>query len=221
MSIHTNIDGCWQLERGIELAAEDVHSLLILSGGQTRVGSHQSEGQSYYEAALVHSFWGHDGAAGRTTTEDYARDSYENTLFGIARFREATGNYPRRLTVVSWRFKEARFVHHALTVRWPISRFSYEGVGNPKGDALAPALVAEERTLQAFQRDPTGSTPGGILFEKRHKRNPYRRQHGYVVSSPELGDALVWHGLTKIPPHMIPWEVEEERDVDEFARLNY
>lgn len=199
----------------MELAAEDADSLLILSGGQTRFGCHQSEGQSYYELALVHGFWGHASVvAERTTTEDFARDSYENVVFGIARFRECTGRYPERLTVVSWRFKEKRFRHHAMSIRWPISEllFRYEAVCNPLGDALIPALAAEERTLEAFRKDPTGSMPDGPLLAKRQKRNPYKRHHGYGFSCPELTRVLIWKGVDKIPVEMVPWQVVEDGD---------
>jgi hypothetical protein len=37
--------------------------------------------------------------------EDYARDSFENLLFSICRFKEVTGNYPARVTVVGYTFK--------------------------------------------------------------------------------------------------------------------
>ena len=37
--------------------------------------------------------------------EEFARDSYENVLFSIARFKELTGHPPRNVTVVGYEFK--------------------------------------------------------------------------------------------------------------------
>ena len=41
----------------------------------------------------------------RAVVEDFARDSLENLLFSIARFRQVTGRYPARFTVVGFDFK--------------------------------------------------------------------------------------------------------------------
>jgi hypothetical protein len=44
----------------------------------------------------------------RTAAETFARDSFENLLFSIARFREITGAYPKQITVVGYDFKKQR-----------------------------------------------------------------------------------------------------------------
>jgi len=63
------------------------------------------------------------------TTEDAALDSFQNLLFSIARFREITGEYPTRITVVGHSFKRHRFERlHRHALRWPKLRFKYEGV---------------------------------------------------------------------------------------------
>jgi hypothetical protein len=63
------------------------------------------------------------------TIEDAALDSFQNVLFSIARFRELTGRYPARITVVGHDFKRRRFEDlHRLAIRWPKPRFTYEGV---------------------------------------------------------------------------------------------
>lgn len=65
----------------------------------------------------------------RVTTEDAALDSFQNVLFSIARFREFTGAYPTRITIVGHDFKHRRFEQlHRLALRWPKIRFMYEGV---------------------------------------------------------------------------------------------
>jgi hypothetical protein len=40
--------------------------------------------------------------------EEYALDSYENLLFSIARFREVTGRWPEKITVIGYGMKQAR-----------------------------------------------------------------------------------------------------------------
>lgn len=61
----------------------------------------------------------------RMTTENFALDSYQNLLFSIARFREYTGSYPERITVIGYGMKKSRFEElHAKAVRWPAKSFS-------------------------------------------------------------------------------------------------
>lgn len=90
------------IELGVRLAREDGEALLIFSGGETRYeAGPRSEAQSYWIAAKHAHWWRDDPAAGsdegdsvssRTVTEEYARDSFENLLFSICRFKEVTGN---------------------------------------------------------------------------------------------------------------------------------
>lgn len=40
-----------------------------------------------------------ESVRGRALTEEHARDSFENLLFSICRFRELTGHYPVNITV--------------------------------------------------------------------------------------------------------------------------
>lgn len=42
----------------------------------------------------------------RALTEEHARDSFENLLFSICRFRELTGSYPHNITVCPLGFVE-------------------------------------------------------------------------------------------------------------------
>lgn len=77
----------------------------------------------------------------RMTTENFALDSYQNFLFSIARFREYTGSYPERITVVGYGMKRSRFEElHAKAIRWPVKssvrgqrRFHYVGIDD-EGD---------------------------------------------------------------------------------------
>ena len=78
---------------GVELAASDAKSLLVFSGGQTRLeAGPKSEGQSYWLLAEQFGWWQKADVQNRATVEEFARDSFENLLFGIARFRECTGH---------------------------------------------------------------------------------------------------------------------------------
>lgn len=86
---------------GIKLAREDPNALLVFSGGATDKESRWSEGYSYWKAAMVMGDFEaaediQDGAGKvplpyRTIVDASARDSYENLLFSLCRFREFTG----------------------------------------------------------------------------------------------------------------------------------
>ena len=104
----------------------------------------------------------------RAFTEEHSRDSLENVVFSLCRFYELTGNYPERLTIVSYDFKEERFVEaHRAALGWPEERIRF--VGTP---ALNDEMVAgEERTRMLFESDPYGCQ--GELQEKRMSRDPW------------------------------------------------
>lgn len=76
------------VKKGIEIAREDPGSLLIFSGGQTRVDvGPTSEASSYYYLAEQNGWLNDAGGTMRRRVflEEYARDSYENLLFAICR----------------------------------------------------------------------------------------------------------------------------------------
>lgn len=100
--------------------------------GQTRKPTHLTEAQSYLSLALSTGLLPLSASSGpfeRATTEDFALDSFQNLLFSVARFRERTGWYPRRITVVGFGVKKERFEKlHARAIRWPVRMFKYVGV---------------------------------------------------------------------------------------------
>jgi len=55
-----------------------------------------------------------------------ALDSFQDVLFFTAHFRETTGAYTTRITVVGHDFKRRRFEKRHL--RWPKLRFTYIGI---------------------------------------------------------------------------------------------
>jgi len=70
-------------------------------------------------------------------------DSYQNLLFSIARFREFTGYFPSKITVVGYEFKKLRFTElHREALRWPKKKFNYIGV-DPDHENHANVLHGE------------------------------------------------------------------------------
>ena len=165
----------------------------------------------------------------RVTIEDAALDSFQNVLFSIARFRELTGVYPMRITVVGHDFKRRRFEDlHRIALRWPKVRFTYEGV--PLGSEAdereasagevcfsnfqtfyAPYLSTVHQLANAFSpysRDLYGCH--APLSQKRAGRNFHMRTHGYHIGAPELRELLEWcpkDGF-QIFPGTLPWGKE-------------
>ena len=85
------------IRKSVDIADQDPKSLLVFSGGQTRPqAGPRSEAQSYWTIADHFGWWRKTNVKLRATTEEFARDSYENLLFGICRFFEAVGQYPTR-----------------------------------------------------------------------------------------------------------------------------
>ena len=103
------------IERGVAIAARDPNALLVFSGGQTRADAGpRSEGASYWLVGEHYGWWGHPAVSSRATTEEHAKDSFQNLLFSICRFREVTARYPAKITIVGFSFKRDRFdgFHH-------------------------------------------------------------------------------------------------------------
>lgn len=177
------------IQRGVEIAASAPRSLLVFSGGQTRAeAGPRSEAQSYWLLAQHFAWWQRSEVRTRATTEEFARDSFENLLFGICRFFEFTGQYPRLIIVVSWAFKQKRFEFHRDTIGWPDdpATFQFIGVNDPVD--LSSAQKGEDKALADFTRDPFGTT--GELRRKRETRNPFNRHHPYKESCKALTGIL-------------------------------
>jgi len=144
----------------------------------------------------------------RTVTEEYATDSFENLLFSICRFREITGSYPRKISMVSFSFKRLRFeTLHAEALRWPLDRFDYVGVDPPAStgfDLEESSKGERNNSLQPFREDPYGCHTE-ILQRKRRERNPFARKAPYELTCPEMRDLLLWCGPELIPEGNVPW----------------
>jgi hypothetical protein len=198
------------MRRGAVLAAHHPTALLVFSGGRTRsAAGHWSEATSYLEIAERADWWLPEDRpelraelSRRSTTEEFARDSFENLLFSLCRFQQIAGRYPLHVTVVSWAFKAERFLLHARALRLPESRFRFVGQGEPLD--LAEAERGEAAALEAFRRDPFGQGPE--LRAKRTRRNPFSLEHPYRNSA-GLGELFaVLDDAAREIRGRLPWE---------------
>lgn len=117
--------------------------------GQTKPFSTTTEAESYLRLAQASGLIPVETAKSfvhaRATTENYALDSHQNLLFSIARFREFTGHFPSKITVIGYEFKRARFTElHREAMRWPAGKFTYIGV-DPDHDGSTNAVEGEVR----------------------------------------------------------------------------
>lgn len=184
------------IDSGLEFVRRNSHTLLVFSGGISRPDAPTSEADSYLRVAKQRPAWSND-SADRVTSEEYARDSYENLLFGIASGYANMRQIPRRITVIGFSFKKSRFEFHARTMGLRIGRdapgsapiFEYWGVNDP-ADMEGPTQ-GERTAMDAFLADPHGIDKD--LMQKRQTRNPKMRSqpYGTVVSGwPQLKGLL-------------------------------
>lgn len=211
------------IKRGLSLLAADPQALLLFSGGQTRrdVGP-ISEAASYYylaeakgwvpaldpasaAAASAASARAHREPRERIFLEEYARDSLENLLFSMCRYREVVGSYPRHVTMVGFDFKGERFKRlHAAAVGLSASSFTYEGLSSGDTFRQVEAEQGEQAAVLAFTADPYACSPE--LHGKEELRNPFRRSIPYLEACPEIKDLLLWCGPAPYPGlAQLPW----------------
>ncbi|ORY83824.1 hypothetical protein BCR37DRAFT_378835 [Protomyces lactucae-debilis] len=207
--------------RGAELLAQDASALLVFSGGETRAGAgSRTEAQSY--AQLLDLLMSEGKVAGvpatepgqvfsteasslqfRATTENFARDSFDNLLFSLCRFYEVTGRYPTKVSVVGYQFKADRFHNlHRAALKYPETAFVY--VGLDQDDPAVAALTGHpidkttlsmqsqdnvDKARPQFERDLYACHDPELTQKKKH-RNPARRRHGYELSNPLLKPLL-------------------------------
>ncbi|KAF2296582.1 hypothetical protein GH714_000346 [Hevea brasiliensis] len=143
-----------------------------------------------------------EGVRWRALTEENARDSFENLLFSVCRFRELTGTYPKNITVVSYNFKKERFSHlHRSAIGFPDSRFFYYGTPTTSTSKEA-ALKGEALVRAQFPEDPYGCR--GTLRRKKLGRDPFHRSIPYPNGCPEIEGLFRYCGAGPYPGSL-PW----------------
>lgn len=205
------------IKAGVIEASKDEESLLIFSGGQTRksVGP-ISESQSYWTIADLCSWWGNPEVKSRATTEEFARDSFENLIFSICRFYECTNRFPENITVIGWGFKKERYIFHCKTIKFPLKKFKHIAVNNPVD--LRRAIEGERINCQIpYKNDPFGATKlnkslscgshGACVVTKKNERNPFKRTPPYKISCPELTTLI--EQSNPCLPDKLPWGVAD------------
>lgn len=191
------------IQEGVEIAGKDEGALLLFSGGETRkYAGPRSEAQSYWAVAESKNWFGKQGVRLRALTEEHARDSFENLLFSVCRFRELTGTYPHNITVVSYDFKEERFSQlHRSAIRFPEARFFYSGTP-ASSTSKESAKKGESLVRTQFQDDPYGCL--GALRRKKLARDPFHRSIPYPNGCPELDGLFRYCGVAPYPGSL-PW----------------
>ncbi|KAJ8557970.1 hypothetical protein K7X08_004736 [Anisodus acutangulus] len=192
------------IRKGVEITADDDDALLLFSGGETRKDAGpRSEAQSYWTVAESKGWFGkQESVRGRALTEEHARDSFENLLFSVCRFRELTGTYPHNITVVGYDFKEKRFKHlHRTAIGFPETSFFYSGTSSSQTSREA-ALKGEALVRTQFQEDPYGCK--GSLRRKKLGRDPFHRSIPYPNGCPEI-EGLFRSCGTAPYPGSLPW----------------
>lgn len=207
------------IRQGVMIAANDSSALLLFSGGQTRPGAGpRSEGLTYWLAADSNGWFGQGDVRSRSLSEEYARDSMENLLFSVCRFRQVVGRYPRVIKIVGFGFKRPRFVDmHRKAIRFPAHRFEYFGF-DPDGSDGMRGVTAGERSqaMGPFAGDPYGCKTR-VLSSKRLERNPYIRYHPYPQGCPELADLFRHCGRSTFSGPL-PWDPRVNPVVEDRER---
>jgi hypothetical protein len=190
------------LRAGVELAATDATSVLVIAGGATELNAGpRSEAQSYLEIAQRHEFWGHETVAPRCILEEYSLDSFLNVIYGLCRFKESSGEWPERVSICGWGFKSRRFAElHREALRWN-RPFEAIAVNEPPG--LEEAALREAETRAQWTRDPYGSFEP--LSAKRASRDHFGREAPYPKSCPEVAD-LLHHRGPELFQGALPWD---------------
>lgn len=108
----------------LELSLLELHenignSALVISGGFTKKETKKSESSSYLQLAEKVGFLKNPyfKKGVNILLDEYARDSYENVLYGICTFYKRFNKFPKQITIVGFGFKRERFLRsHLVTL---------------------------------------------------------------------------------------------------------
>ena len=164
------------MHTGVELLQSQPQSLLVPSGGRTRLEAGEwSEAATNVAVARHYGWWSKskngDRLGDRTVLDEFARDSLENLANGVLRFRQVVGRDPELITVVGWKFKQQRFDLHRQALGIDFDQFIYIGCNDPVN--VRQAMIGETQTLAQFQADPYAER--SPLSDKRKARNPFHQ----------------------------------------------
>ena len=200
-----------------------VQSLRAVVKAEARFGSTSEEERRYraYEAraagrAQREGYEATDDISWRALDESFARDSYENFVFSLCRFRELTGKYPEEVVVVGYEFKRRRFVDlHRAATGYPPFQMHY--VGLPAPDEIA-AAEGEALVVKALKESGGYGCdgPSAQLQAKRARRDPFHHGVGDYGSGgcPEMRDLIGFCGgmTAKSVLEKMPWAARTQKE---------
>jgi hypothetical protein len=176
---------------------KELTSLLVFSGGETRPkAGPYAEAQSYWFLAYQNNWFGHPEIEEVATTEEFARDSFENLLFSIHRFHQLVHSLPDFIIVCGFSFKARRYqfhwetissdpANHCINLEGLRSKFTYIEVNDPPPYLLKGPGGSEEgeaETYELFRKDPLAER--SPLVDKERERDRFLRHHPYPVPRP-------------------------------------
>ncbi|KAJ3224816.1 hypothetical protein HK099_007860 [Clydaea vesicula] len=179
----------FDLNENIDFDYNNFTNLIIVPGGQTRYSAGpKSEGQSYYEVAKLmdNQMFNNREFLNSVTTEEFAKDSFENLLFSICRFKEFTNFFPKTITIIGFKFKKFRFENlHLKAIKFNVKNFEYIGFDLPLQDRRTAEEGEKKFSVLPFQNDLYGCRDP--LSRKKKNRNPFKRvSNPYKETCPEL-----------------------------------
>ncbi|KAL7005848.1 hypothetical protein EMMF5_004584 [Cystobasidiomycetes sp. EMM_F5] len=189
--------------KAVELAVRDQQSLLVFSGGQTRIQASEAEATSYFRVAraldlyrqfeipkrssqgdVSHTDTPEAGQSMfmRATTEMYAMDSYQNLVFSLCRFKEyVTSSSTHVLAPLT-------NVLRRLTGRYP-SRITVVGFGMKRSrftDVFRNAVRWPLETFTYIGIDDSDEDGSSYVGEREHGLIPYQKDiygcHGVLLA---------------------------------------
>jgi len=179
---------------GVVSAATDLSSILVFSGGCTRIaGDGWTEGSSYYEVAEYFNWWGDETRVPlhvmktKSFVDVFSFDSMDNLWMSIRLFQLAhpRKEVPKKVVIIACTFKEKRYQLHAAQLGIPT--FEYIGMENPINIDEA-ALSREQNIINVYKKDPFCEDVSTIIWKKKFKRNfqgieyPYGRARDVMES---------------------------------------
>lgn len=164
------------LSTRVQATHDSEAALLVFSGGFTRTeAGARSEAGSYWQVADALGWFGMEAVSERALLEDRARDSFENLLFSICRFRQFAGVYPQKITIVSYNFKRERFVSaHAAALGFSADQVAF--IGTPALDPQGAERVRLAGRNDSDRLRARCRSRGGVVTKRRVVRRA-RRPH--------------------------------------------